>query len=42
MSKTMNPTEYDLDSYDPSAFVRDLDYIDPDVARDDWREMWDD
>jgi hypothetical protein len=38
----MNPTEFDLDNYDPGAFVRDWDYIDPDNARDDWREMWDD
>lgn len=40
----MNPTEYDLDNYDPGAYVPpiDYDYIDPDDARDDWRDMWDD
>lgn len=40
----MNPTEFDLDNYDPGAYVPpiDYDYIDPDDARDadffDWED----
>jgi hypothetical protein len=37
----MNPTEFDLDNYDPGAYAFSDDYIDPDYERDmafDWED----